>query len=235
MITDKPKPERVQCRATSKFTGERCKNLAVPGWKVCRYHGAGGGNPYIAELHERCHDANVARAVAGTLATKYGLWAKKYLTDDEHAIYMEVRQRIRDETPGLNDSADEIMLNEIGHHAAKLFAGRVAGAPEEVMNRLTSRITGLMKQLGIRRDSIVSPDNKGGVNPQKWFVDLVESAARAKLTVSAHVEIGGEGEAPSRSLPSDQTEGKVIDLESDDTGADDPGDDDAKKDGRDDE
>ncbi len=34
-----------RCTATSKRTGERCKGPAVRGWKVCRFHGAGGGGP----------------------------------------------------------------------------------------------------------------------------------------------------------------------------------------------
>lgn len=32
-----------QCAATSKRTGRRCRAPAVTGWKVCRFHGAGGG------------------------------------------------------------------------------------------------------------------------------------------------------------------------------------------------
>jgi len=33
-----------RCTATSKRTGERCKGPAVKGWRVCRFHGAGGGH-----------------------------------------------------------------------------------------------------------------------------------------------------------------------------------------------
>ncbi len=34
-----------RCHARSKRTGEPCCAAAVPGWKVCRHHGAGGGAP----------------------------------------------------------------------------------------------------------------------------------------------------------------------------------------------
>ena len=34
-----------RCTAKSKRTGERCKGPAVTGWRVCRFHGAGGGHP----------------------------------------------------------------------------------------------------------------------------------------------------------------------------------------------
>ena len=35
-----------RCQATSKRTGVRCKGPAIRGWRVCRFHGAGGGAPY---------------------------------------------------------------------------------------------------------------------------------------------------------------------------------------------
>jgi hypothetical protein len=34
-----------RCSARSKRTGERCRAPAVTGWRVCRFHGAGGGGP----------------------------------------------------------------------------------------------------------------------------------------------------------------------------------------------
>ena len=34
-----------RCRATSKRSRLPCKAPAVRGWRVCRFHGAGGGQP----------------------------------------------------------------------------------------------------------------------------------------------------------------------------------------------
>lgn len=34
-----------RCTAKSKRTGERCRGPAVKGWRVCQFHGAGGGHP----------------------------------------------------------------------------------------------------------------------------------------------------------------------------------------------
>ena len=47
----------MRCRAKSKQTGERCKAHCVPGWPVCKYHGAGGG-PKTPEGFERCKMAS---------------------------------------------------------------------------------------------------------------------------------------------------------------------------------
>lgn len=33
-----------RCSARSKRTGEPCRAPAVTGWRVCRFHGAGGGH-----------------------------------------------------------------------------------------------------------------------------------------------------------------------------------------------
>lgn len=59
--------ESRRCTATAKGTGERCKNVAMPGYTVCRVHGAGsrgkpGGRPivhgrYSKYLPERLLDA----------------------------------------------------------------------------------------------------------------------------------------------------------------------------------
>ena len=43
----------MRCRAKSKQTGNQCKAHCVPGWPVCKYHGAGGG-PKTAEGLKRC-------------------------------------------------------------------------------------------------------------------------------------------------------------------------------------
>jgi len=34
-----------RCRARSERTGQPCRAPAMRGWRVCRFHGAGGGAP----------------------------------------------------------------------------------------------------------------------------------------------------------------------------------------------
>jgi hypothetical protein len=40
-----PYQKSPRCKATSKRTRKPCMAPAVKGWKVCRFHGAGGGAP----------------------------------------------------------------------------------------------------------------------------------------------------------------------------------------------
>ena len=45
MNSTRPMHQSPRCSARSKRTGERCRAPAVRGWRVCRFHGAGGGGP----------------------------------------------------------------------------------------------------------------------------------------------------------------------------------------------
>jgi hypothetical protein len=40
-----PMHQSPRCSACSTRTDERCRAPAVTGWRVCRFHGAGGGGP----------------------------------------------------------------------------------------------------------------------------------------------------------------------------------------------
>ena len=61
-----------RCRATAKRTGQPCRAPAVTGWRVCRVHGAGGGqpsgfaHPYFRH-GERSREAVMIRAEIGKL------------------------------------------------------------------------------------------------------------------------------------------------------------------------
>ena len=61
-----------RCHATAKRTGQPCRAPAVTGWRVCRVHGAGGGQP-SGPAHpnwrhgERSGEAVTSRAQIGAL------------------------------------------------------------------------------------------------------------------------------------------------------------------------
>lgn len=82
--------ESRRCTATSKSTGERCRQPAAPGQSVCRYHGAGGGAPK-RNLNRLIHGAYVARV----------------LNDEEQRIRSAFLDEIRRDF-ALNASSDEV-------------------------------------------------------------------------------------------------------------------------------
>ena len=47
----------------SKRTKQRCKGPAVRGWKVCRFHGAGGGGPKGKANGNYRHGGNTYEAI----------------------------------------------------------------------------------------------------------------------------------------------------------------------------
>lgn len=61
----------VQCSATSKRSGERCKRYALPGATVCRTHGAGA--PQVREAAGRRVQEIVLRAQAASTLDKLGV------------------------------------------------------------------------------------------------------------------------------------------------------------------
>lgn len=54
----------LRCKATSKRTGKPCQAPAVTGWKVCRFHGAGGGAPKGERNGMYRHGEYTAEAIA---------------------------------------------------------------------------------------------------------------------------------------------------------------------------
>lgn len=53
-----------RCTATSKRTRQPCQAAAVTGWRVCRFHGAGGGGPKGACNGAYTDGLHTAEAVA---------------------------------------------------------------------------------------------------------------------------------------------------------------------------
>ncbi len=52
-----------RCTATSKRTGTPCQAAAVTGWRVCRFHGAGGGGPKGERNGAYLHGGRTAEVV----------------------------------------------------------------------------------------------------------------------------------------------------------------------------
>ena len=75
----------MRCKAKSKSTGERCKAHCVPGWPVCKYHGAGGG-PKTPEGLERCKMASWKHGMRSREAIEERRIIKGILKNYDHVI-----------------------------------------------------------------------------------------------------------------------------------------------------
>jgi len=91
MADDDPM-ETGQCTATASSTGERCKQPAIPGSNVCRFHG--GSAPQVQEKAQERLDRmadEVTADVQDTLQDLIDLY-ETASPEDKPAIHREIRQ-----------------------------------------------------------------------------------------------------------------------------------------------
>lgn len=86
-----------QCTATASSTGERCKQPAIPGGNVCRFHG--GSAPQVQEkAHERLE--RMARELLAEFEPRIDDLLDEYDTaetaDEKVKIHRELRQAVTD-------------------------------------------------------------------------------------------------------------------------------------------
>lgn len=152
--------------------------MAEPGWKVCKYHGAYGGNPHIKELNEIRKPIQRELMKNNTLGALHGALAKKHLlTPEEFGIYDEIKERLRSDYD-LDDAADEILLHMLAMAAAKLFTSQRFGVMEGV-RRYTREINDHLGNLGIqRRERLRLEKTTGQEDAQGWALGLMDRISR---------------------------------------------------------
>ena len=80
METPQMPPERPQCTAKSKQSGERCKNRPAKGFKTCRFHGSANGRSKAAA--KRRVDAVAAEEAVRTLGLPVDISPTEALLDE---------------------------------------------------------------------------------------------------------------------------------------------------------
>jgi hypothetical protein len=150
-----------RCTAMSKHTGERCRQPAVPGYSVCRYHGAGGGAP----------KGNLNRLV-------HGAYAARVLNDEERRIHAAFLALIRQDFE-LNASSDEVQAQMAA--VAFLQYLRAQRANKEAAAASQARIVrNCLRDLRATK----STRERGGVplntTPAEWAAALVGKLREAE-------------------------------------------------------
>ena len=137
-----------------------------------------------------------------------GAMSKVLTSDEERAIYEQIMKGFREAYPDLDNAADEINLRTLAFHTAKLQTAMVSDK-EGNMTFHGSRVTALMKMLGIRRD--VRMKEKPPADPTNELLKmLVESASNRRKGLPQ-----GSGAA----LPSGDGLGPIIEADAMMTGA----------------
>lgn len=185
------KKGKARCEAYARSTGEQCKAMAVPGYPVCRVHGAHKskhpGNPNIAEIGRKFCKGKI-------YAVKIGTFSKELLTDKERQIYEEVEKFMRD-TFGLENPAEQILLDQLAFASAKLYVARRAG-DERTIKEIEARIGKRLKELNIRPDKDQRSAAGKLAGPQALFLAVLQKFDGQKRELPA-------ASSASRPLPGD--------------------------------
>lgn len=82
---DYPMNRAPRCSATSKRTGKPCKAPAKRGWRVCHYHGAGGGSKSGPSANRWKHGMRSGQAALERRSVRH-------LINDATQLAAEIRQ-----------------------------------------------------------------------------------------------------------------------------------------------
>ena len=140
------KPEKVRCKATSKQTGEQCRNWAKPGYQVCRFHGA-GGRPDV--MPKKPPTAKVPKGNQN--ARKHGAYSAR-LMPDEQAVYEAIKSQFATELGADNLTAsDQRLIHQLAVVSAKFDSAVEKGAPPDALHILNRMVLDLLRELKATR------------------------------------------------------------------------------------
>lgn len=141
-------PNKIQCRAHSKQTGERCRLWAVPGYPVCRFHGAGGVAPKPISPRGKTPPGNQN-------ARKHGAYSPR-LAPEEQTKYEGMLADFERELGGEGKelpASDRLLITQLAARATKLLGAVEGNAPGEALRHLQSMVLELLRELKATRAS----------------------------------------------------------------------------------
>jgi len=142
------KPQKLRCKATSKQTGEQCRNWAKPGYQVCRFHGA-GGRPDV--MPKKPPTAKVSKGNQNS--RKHGAYSAR-LMPDEQEVYEQVKAQFEEELGTDNLSAsDQRLIHQLAVFSAKFDCASGKDAPGEALQVLSRQVMEHLRELKATRAS----------------------------------------------------------------------------------
>jgi len=98
-----PMDDSDRCTATASSTGERCKNSAIPGGNVCRFHG--GSAPQVKKkAQERLEE--MADAATKEMQNRLSDIFDRMDSADDHSEYVKLLREARQLTTAILDRTD---------------------------------------------------------------------------------------------------------------------------------
>ena len=142
------KPQNMRCKATSKQTGEQCRNWAKPGYPVCRFHGAGGRPDVMPKKPP------TARTPKGNSnARKHGAYSAR-LMPEEQGVYEQIKAQFETELGADNLTAsDQRLIHQLAVVSAKFDSAVENGAPPDALHTLNRMVLDLLRELKATRAS----------------------------------------------------------------------------------
>ena len=184
--------ESRRCTATSKRRRERCRRQAVPGYTVCRYHGANPDN------HGGCPPE---KAQGNTNALKHGAYARRILDDGEQRVFDEVVTAFRGDF-SLNDSSDVLALEAMAMAYIQYVRAANAGNAQaaETFDRVVRSHLRDLKATRLGREGETTGPQ---TTPAEWVTALLEDLYTGDLRAKGSKTAGGA--APQAGLRTDTT------------------------------
>ena len=108
--------DRRRCTARSKRSGRRCTRPAVPGKRVCHWHGGRSTGPRTRE----------GKAASSQNALKQGIYVERILNDGERQVYAAMVEDLSREY-GLDGSSDRSSVEAFGMAFVQLVRAMKAG------------------------------------------------------------------------------------------------------------
>ena len=176
-----------QCKATSKLSGERCKNPAVKGYDVCRMHGARGGAP----------KKNLNALVHGT-------FVDRFLKPGEEDIFNRFMDGIYKDIPDMNESSDYAIAVTAGMVFIRLQRAIEGDAQPNSVDFLSKTLIRHLEALKITRHARKGTD----INlpsPAQWALELIEKTKQRQKELDEGKEV--------RALPGDEYEVEDAEVE----------------------
>lgn len=198
-MTQRLPPDDQRCTAKSKQTGERCKNRVVPGYRVCRFHGANPNNPGGAPKRNKnaLKTGEYETIWLDTLDDEERVFFSRIDTDvsqqlDEEIRLMTIRERrmmrriqeLKQQTQVLEDVTESDEMGVTTRHVAALI--RIQQI-EEALTRVQEKKA---KLLELKH----KVDGKGGDGDDALagLVEAIRESARAAAADTDDAD-GGEG------------------------------------------